>query len=99
MGREFQTVCHWPTLLKNGKRPNIARCELSFDPEPLDPLHWRYPQINLIPHLEGDSLPLFVRITLLAGLSRFQIFLYELNLLLSFLNYIKLYQAQRNFSP
>jgi len=34
-------------------------------------------------------MSLFVRITFLAGLSRFQIFLYELNLLLSFLNYIR----------
>jgi len=62
----------------------------------------------MIPHLERDSLPLFVRITLLAGLSRFQIFLYELNLLLSFLNYIRpkeislpsfrLYQAELRMS-
>jgi hypothetical protein len=45
-------ICYRPAPLNDRKRPNIARCELSLHSESLDSFHWRYPQVNMVSHLE-----------------------------------------------
>jgi len=80
LGRKFQAICYRPTLLNDRKRPNIARGALSLPAESLDSFHWRYPQIDMVSHLECDGLTFLIRITFLSRLGYFQILLYESDL-------------------
>ena len=89
LGRKFQAICYRPTPLNDRKRPNIARGELSLHSESLDSFHWRYPQIDMVSHLECDGLMFLVRITFLSRLGYFQILLYESDLFFCLIDHLR----------
>src|SRR3954469_21279448 len=87
--RQFQSVCHGSTPRKDTERANVARSQLSFDPEAMCASHRSDMEVSVFTRLILHFSVFAVIVALLTRLSGLEIFLHNANLIFSLLDKIR----------
>src|SRR4051812_9922843 len=87
--RKFQPVCHWSTPGNDTERANVARSYLAFHSKTMSASHGSDTEISIFTRLIDHFLVLAIIIALLTGLSGFQMFTDNANLIFNMLDNVR----------
>ena len=87
--RQFQTVCHGSTPGNDTERANAARSQLALDTKAMSAPHGSDTEVRVFARLIDHFLVPAIIVAFLAGLSNFQMFTDNANLMFSMLDNVR----------